>query len=318
MPLDAAHPASRIRAALADSTASRSSPTPPARTLSASSPRALASSISTLPRARPSAAAKPGPATATSPASSIPPAPPASQRASSIPSARSCAPVSIRRRDRPSRERPNREPAVVRLCGRHEGDSLGPHYRRDRMRRHGRPSWPPPGPPRAGARTVLISPPSVLRHFLDDAGGRAFPTLRLATSRRAAPPAGRGLFFEAFPSGVEIVYALGLTEACMVRQLRLPGHARFETEGRLSDRPIGSMEVVLLDGEGRRAADGAEGQIAVKHRDLAAGYWGKPALTAAALRNRPGRRPAHVPDGRPGLHARGREPSASGGRSTGS
>ncbi|HEX4414986.1 MAG TPA: non-ribosomal peptide synthetase, partial [Lacipirellulaceae bacterium] len=74
---------------------------------------------------------------------------------------------------------------------------------------------------------------------------------------------------------------LGASECGLVRQWRITRHTPLP-DGPL---PIGTamddMEIILLDEHQHEVSEGAVGEIAVRSRYVAVGYWGQPQLTAA-------------------------------------
>ncbi|HZP38450.1 MAG TPA: AMP-binding protein [Methylomirabilota bacterium] len=86
-------------------------------------------------------------------------------------------------------------------------------------------------------------------------------------------------FRERFPPGCLLVLGYGSTEAVPVTEL----HIRHDTPlpaGRVpAGHPVGDAEVLVLDERGEAVDAGQTGEIAVRSRFLADGYWRRPDLT---------------------------------------
>lgn len=132
--------------------------------------------------------------------------------------------------------------------------------------------------------TVYHSVPSIFRSMLalDDGGFPDVRVVRLEGDRASSLDVAlhRGRFR---PDSV-LANGLGATETGLCRQLRLPASGPAPAEGAL---PVGfavrDVEVDVVDPAGRPLPPGATGEIAVRSRHLALGYWGRPDLTAAAF-----------------------------------
>ena len=135
---------------------------------------------------------------------------------------------------------------------------------------------------RRGAITIYHSVPALFRQVV--AGAEAFPDLRLVRLEGdTASPRDVELFRRRLAPGAVLVNGLGATECGIVRQLFVrdgtPIPARLLPVG----YPVEDMEVVLIDDAGQECAPGEVGEIAVRSRYLATGYWQRPDLTAAAF-----------------------------------
>ena len=125
--------------------------------------------------------------------------------------------------------------------------------------------------------TIFHSVPSVFRHLLD--GERRFPELRLVRLEGDnALPADIRRFQSIFEEHCILVNGLGTTECGLVSQ-----HF-FDKQSTVSDAvPIGfaveDIELFLDTEEGDPVTSGEIGEIVVKSRYLARGYWQQPALT---------------------------------------
>jgi len=130
--------------------------------------------------------------------------------------------------------------------------------------------------------TVYHSVPSIFERLLDD--DRHLPGLRvirLEGDQTFIRHVRR--FRERFDRGCVLAVGLGATETGLSRQF-LIDHDTPMTDDIV---PIGfateDMEIVLLDDQGREVAVGERGQIGVRSRYLARGYWNDPVRTQAAF-----------------------------------
>ncbi len=126
--------------------------------------------------------------------------------------------------------------------------------------------------------TIYHSVPSIFRALC--VGGVRFPSVRLVRLEGdQASSRDFDLFRRHFDSASVLVYGLGATECGLVRQHFLDP-ASAVTEGAL---PLGvslpDMETQILDEAGETVAPGMIGEIAIRSRYLALGYWREPELT---------------------------------------
>jgi amino acid adenylation domain-containing protein len=162
--------------------------------------------------------------------------------------------------------------------------------------------------------TVMSMAVTGLRHFvasLDTA--ERFPAVRVL--KLSSEASGRGdleALRRHFPAATLWV-GLGTTETGYVT------HALVRPDAPLPDRagvlgfPVHGMDVLIVDDAGSPRPPGEIGEIVVRSRYLALGYWGRPDLTEAAFRPDPeggDRRRYHTGDlgclGPDGLEHRGR------------
>lgn len=133
--------------------------------------------------------------------------------------------------------------------------------------------------------TVYRSSTSVFRYFVDAlAGADNFPALRLLTFA-SEPAYGHDVqrFRQRFARSCLLVNALSATETGTVATHVVDPGAP-PPEGLVPvGRPVDGVEVLLLDPGGAPVPAGQSGEIAVRSRFLAAGYWNEPALTRAAF-----------------------------------
>ena len=141
--------------------------------------------------------------------------------------------------------------------------------------------------------TMYHSVPSVFRSFL--VGSSRFPDLRVirlegdrASSRDVA------LYRRHFDPACVLANGLGTTETGLCRQYVID-HDVEVPDGILPvGYPVEGMEVEILAEDGRPVAAGASGEIAVRSRYLALGYWRRADLTDAAFHQSPTGEPERV------------------------
>jgi amino acid adenylation domain-containing protein len=134
--------------------------------------------------------------------------------------------------------------------------------------------------------TIYHSVPTIFRHMLRPES--RFPAVRLV--RLEGDRASRSdveLFRRHFGPSCSLAVGLGITETGLIRRYVI-GHDAPPDEGPVPvGYPVEDMEVRLLGEDGEPAGPGHVGEIAVRSRYLAAGYWRRPDLTAAAFRPDP-------------------------------
>ncbi len=132
--------------------------------------------------------------------------------------------------------------------------------------------------------TLYHSVPTAYRQLLDAIGDERFPDLRAvclggeAVYRRDVDRHRARL-----GPHVPLVHGLGCTELSMIRQLFVDGETPLPESRVPAGYPIPEREVLLLDGDGRPVAPGETGEIVLRSRHLALGYWRRPDLTDEAF-----------------------------------
>jgi amino acid adenylation domain-containing protein len=135
--------------------------------------------------------------------------------------------------------------------------------------------------------TIYHSVPALFRQMA--VSGERFPHLRLIRlegdqmTRRDWE-----LYRERFPETCTLVNGLGATECGLVRQFFIDAERPVADGVVPIGYPVEDMEVLVLDDRGQPVESGAVGEVAVRSRYLAAGYWKRPDLTRAAFRDDPG------------------------------
>ena len=131
--------------------------------------------------------------------------------------------------------------------------------------------------------TIYHSVPSIFRLIAGE--GRRFAKLRII--RLEGDQASRAdamLFQENFQPPCLLVNGLGATECGIVLQFFLSVDSPLPARSLPIGHAVEDVEVSVLDERGRPAPCGDLGEIAVKSRYLAVGYWQQPQLTAEAFK----------------------------------
>ncbi|HEX6768174.1 MAG TPA: non-ribosomal peptide synthetase [Candidatus Binatia bacterium] len=130
--------------------------------------------------------------------------------------------------------------------------------------------------------TMLHSVPSIFR--LIAAQGQRFPDLRvIRLEGDQASPADAALFQKHFSAPCLLVNGLGATECGIVRQFFLAKDTPLAANSLPIGYPVEDMEVSVIGDDGRIVPSGEIGEIAVRSRYLALGYWERPDLTDQAF-----------------------------------
>ena len=135
--------------------------------------------------------------------------------------------------------------------------------------------------------TVYHSVPTVFRHFVATLNGiERFPKLRLV--KLGGESVYRKDFEEFkryFPPGCLFQVGFGATEINSICQYFCDHWSTFEG----ATAPVGYVmddtEILLLDGNGQQVKPGDTGEIAIRSKYLALGYWRQPELTKKAFRS---------------------------------
>jgi thioesterase domain-containing protein/acyl carrier protein len=104
----------------------------------------------------------------------------------------------------------------------------------------------------------------------------------------AGAPADAGLFATHFAPGAQLVHGLGATETGICSQFVVARGERVQGDVLPIGSDVEDMEVRLLDEHGAPVASGEVGEIVVRSRFLATGYWHDAERTASAFRAEPG------------------------------
>jgi amino acid adenylation domain-containing protein len=131
--------------------------------------------------------------------------------------------------------------------------------------------------------TIYFSVPTVFRRVVDVLGGGE--TLEHVRIVKLAGEAVRRSdverFRRHFPRGALLLNSLGCTEMNIVRQYFVDHDAPLPDGAVPVGYAVPDAAVALLDEAGREVGDGEVGEIAIRSRYLAAGYWRREELTRA-------------------------------------
>lgn len=143
--------------------------------------------------------------------------------------------------------------------------------------------------------TVYFSVPSLFRRFTD-----LLEPDRVFSSLRVVKLAGEPMrlrdverFRRHCRPGALLVNSLGCTEINIVRQFRIDHGTEVPWATVPVGYPVAGTDVVLVDADGREVADGDTGEIEVRSRWLADGYWRSAEATARAFRDLGGKKCAY-------------------------
>lgn len=131
--------------------------------------------------------------------------------------------------------------------------------------------------------TIYHSTPTVFRHLVQSIRPEVrFPDIRaVVLGGEAATRADFEAFRRHVSSGARFINGLGPTECTVALQHVLSFDAVVEREVLPVGHPVSGVDVLLLDPEGRD--NELIGEIAIRSRRVALGYWNRPDLTAAAF-----------------------------------
>jgi amino acid adenylation domain-containing protein len=142
----------------------------------------------------------------------------------------------------------------------------------------GLPAWM-----RARRITALHATPSVLRQVLAEPDFALLPDVRrVVLGGELVRPADLAALRAAFDPRAVIVNGLGPTESTLALQAFFSAVDPIDADPVPVGRPVAATEVVLFDERGH-PTDDAEGELVIRSRHVALGYWRRPHLTAAAF-----------------------------------
>src|ERR1041384_723362 len=133
--------------------------------------------------------------------------------------------------------------------------------------------------------TLCQMVPTVFRHFAGRLTGReAFPSLRgLYLGGEPLFRRDIELYRAHFPKGCVLVNALASTELNTLRQFFITHVTDIADAVVPVGYPVEDTEILLLDESGAAVGPDCVGEIAIRSRYLAVGYWRKPELTRLAF-----------------------------------
>lgn len=129
--------------------------------------------------------------------------------------------------------------------------------------------------------TVYHSVVMVLRQLVDDLTGKEeFPNLRvIRLSGMAITPKDVELYKKHFSSQCILVHVMGVTEAGTVPHFFIDKTTHVTEMGVPVGYAAEGAEINLIDDNGNKVGAGQVGEITIKSRYLAPGYWQQPELT---------------------------------------
>jgi amino acid adenylation domain-containing protein len=130
--------------------------------------------------------------------------------------------------------------------------------------------------------TIYHSVPFIFRQVFSQSPSAELRCIRLEGDRASRRDI--EIFKRLCRSGTVLANGLGATECGLVRQWRIDTSESLPEGAVPIGGPVPDMEVVLLDDDDSEVAYGEVGEIAVRSRYLALGYWGQPELTAERFR----------------------------------
>ena len=143
--------------------------------------------------------------------------------------------------------------------------------------------------------TILHTVPAVYRQMAANSdAGAEFPDLRLILlASDSVYPADVEIFREHFPRSCLLANAWGVSESPLFRPFFFSHDSRewdggAPSVGWLDEQNGEEDEVLLLDESGAVVEGGGAGEIILRSRDLAVGYWREPAQTAERFQPAPG------------------------------
>jgi acyl carrier protein len=137
--------------------------------------------------------------------------------------------------------------------------------------------------------TIYSSAVSVFRHFVSTlTGTETFPALRVIyTGSEPVTKRDVELYKAHFPPTCIFINTLGANETSTICQYFIDQSTSIPGNIVPVGYPVQDKTVLLLDEEGKEVGTNTIGEIAIKSRYLALGYWQKPELTQTVFRADP-------------------------------
>ena len=137
--------------------------------------------------------------------------------------------------------------------------------------------------------TVYHSVPTVFRQFANTlTGSEEFPGLRMVRlGGEPVRPEDVQLYKRYFPSDSIFVNSYGASEAASVLRYCVDKDTEISDAMVPVGYPLGDIEILLLDDDGKAVGFDQVGEIAIKSRYTSPGYWHKPDLTRATFATDP-------------------------------
>ena len=139
-------------------------------------------------------------------------------------------------------------------------------------------------------RITLLHPPVLLfRRFLSTLEGtNLFPSVRLvALAGDVVLPADLEKWKQHFASCCVVLHRFSLSETALLTVARIDHAAPIDPCAVVAGRPVADKCLTIIDDTGRAVDEGQAGEVVVRSRYLADGYWRQPEATAVAFKPDP-------------------------------
>jgi len=136
-------------------------------------------------------------------------------------------------------------------------------------------------------KVTLLHPPALLfRRFLSTLEGEnLFPSVRLvALAGDVVLPADLKGWRQHFGNACVLLHRFSITETALLTVGRIELDSPLEDGVVSAGRPVADKHLMLVDEEGRTVPQGEIGELVVKSRYLANGYWRRPEETASVFK----------------------------------
>ena len=139
-------------------------------------------------------------------------------------------------------------------------------------------------------KITLLHPPVVLfRRFLSTLKGtNLFPSVRLvALAGETVLPADLEKWKRHFAGSCAVLHRFSLTETALLTVGRIDRDSIVDPSFVAAGRPVADKHITLVDEAGRAVGQGQTGEVVVRSRYIADGYWRQPDATAASFKVAP-------------------------------
>ena len=133
---------------------------------------------------------------------------------------------------------------------------------------------------------TLLHPPALLfRRFLSTLEGiNMFPSVRLvALAGDVVLPADLRGWRRHFAHNCVLLHRFSITETALLTVGRIDAETSLDGDIVSAGKPVADKHIILIDENGREVPQGEVGELIVKSRYLAEGYWQRPEETAAVF-----------------------------------